>query len=75
MPQVIFDIANINRVTDAFCGTYNRPADSPLTPKEFTKKAIINYIKNVTANYESRAAQQQAAQAAIDDVNTNLTIS
>ena len=62
MAQINLNVPDPTRVINAFCGIYNRPADSPLTPQEFTKKNIINFIKNVVANYEGKVAEQQARQ-------------
>lgn len=74
MAIVSFDIptAAVNRVNDAFAAEFGWTAELGLTKAQFTKSKVIEYVKQVTRNYEANIAASQArttVNSEIDGIN------
>jgi len=54
---------NVKRINDAFERTYQIPQDSDGIPEysnsAWTKKKIIDYVKNIVRKFETKIAQSQ----------------
>ncbi len=82
MAQITIDIPNtvIQRVTTAFTKEFGYQSTdqdgqpNPQTPAQFTKAQVIEYIKQVTRNYEASLAAQAARAAKESEINSvNIT--
>ena len=70
----------INRIRDAFCTEFSyqdtitnqdgTTSPNPQTKLQFTKAQIVDYIKQVTRNYEGRIAENTARTTINNDVNS-----
>lgn len=58
-----------SRVNDAFAAEFGWSADLGMTKGQFTKSKVIEYIKQVTRNYEANIAANTARQTKDTEVN------
>lgn len=64
----------IQRIIDAFAAEFGWTTESGLTKAQFTKQQVIEYIKQVTRNYEANLAASTARNTVNTDVNSiNIT--
>lgn len=63
----------LNRVVSALCIAYGRPADSPLTPVEFARRAIIDNIRSQVADIETGVLHDAAIVAVVPPPSVTLT--
>lgn len=76
MAQIIIDIptAAVSRIQDAFATEYGWTSESGLTKTQFAKSQIIEYVKQVTRNYEANIAASTARQSKESEINAiNIT--
>lgn len=65
MAQIVFNIpdAVLPRVISAL--SEGRKSDDPLTPAQYAKQTVINFIFSKVSNFESRQAAKTAGDTAI----------
>jgi hypothetical protein len=77
MATISFDIPDsfLPRVTDAFASEYNYSATlpngtaNPVTKTQFAKAQIIEFVKQVTRNYEGNIAAASSRAAKVTEIN------
>lgn len=64
----------VQRILDAFAAEFGWTTESGVTKAQFTKAQVIEYIKQVTRNFEANVAANTARQSVNTDVNSiNIT--
>lgn len=72
--------AVVSRIAAAFCGSYGYSAtlddgtDNPVTPVQFTRQQVIEYIRAVVIAYEANVAAETARQTAADTAQTDIAL-
>lgn len=67
--------AQVNRVLDAFAGTFDYNADTDGTKAQFARAQVAKFAKDIVKSYEAHIAAETARLDAIEDVETNVSIS
>jgi hypothetical protein len=62
-----------DRVINALCTSFGYTG-GPLTPGQFAKQVVLNFVKEQVRDAESRFAAAAARQAAINAVNADVTL-
>lgn len=76
--SITIPAAQVARVEDAVCAVYGYDSavalNPSLTTSAFAKQVVIDFLKNVVKGYEAQLAVETARVAAIEDVETGITL-
>ena len=77
MAQMIIQIpdALVNRVIDAVASQYGYKSEVDGTKAAFAKKVVIDFIKGIVRAYETNRDSVAARDAAVEKVNSEVTLS